>query len=343
MPSKPSILAAVGIAGAALVLAACSNGRQTPSASSSSAGGGGTSGAITIEYIQKQGTQQYFVDEANGAKAEAQQLGNVTVKVVDVESDSNAAINAINTAIAQKVSAIALVAPDQKIGPQAIQLAQQAGIPLIASDDPLQAGDGSAAPFVGFDSTQMGQSVGQEAGQLYQQSGWTSANTRIINVEKQDLSDCVDRGKGALAAFQQVVGSDIPKVIDEGTDATTPDALNRTGAIITANPGVKNWVVWGCNDESETGAVTALANAGFGANNVIGVGLGAYLDCKDWQAGKSTGNKAALYIGGKDVGATAVKALVAKVRNGTALPAKSIAPTSMVTPTNWQQSGMTCS
>jgi len=38
------------------------------------------------------------------------------------------------------------------------------------------------------------------------------------------------------------------------------------------------------------------------ANNIIGVGLGAYLDCKDWAAGKDTGNKSALYISGAEVG-----------------------------------------
>jgi ABC-type sugar transport system substrate-binding protein len=34
---------------------------------------------LTIALIQKQGDQQYFVDEANGARDAAKQLGNVKV------------------------------------------------------------------------------------------------------------------------------------------------------------------------------------------------------------------------------------------------------------------------
>ena len=104
-------------------------------------------------------------------------------------------------------------------------------------------------------------------------------------------------------------------MIDVGTDNSPVDAQNRAGAVIGSNPGVKHWGVWGCNDENETGVVTALANSGVAANNIIGVGLGAYLDCKDWKAGKDTGNKAALYISGAEVGRSAVQALFDKVKN----------------------------
>lgn len=310
--------------------------------SSNSSGGGGSSGkSLKIAYIQKQGDQQYFVDEANGAKAQARKLGGADVKVVNVSLDSNAAINAMNTAIAQKVDGIAIVAPDQKIGPQVIDMAKHANIPLVASDDPLKSGQGQEAPFVGFDSLQMGQKVGQKAGELYKQAGWSPSDTALLSVYKQDLSDCQLRHQGEVQMFQKAGGTGVP-VIKLGTDNSNPDAQNRTGAVVTAHRNVKHWVVVGCNDESETGAVTALANAGFKADDVIGVGLGAYLTCKDWKAGKKTGNKAALYIAGAGVGSNAVRVLADKARNGKALPAKTIAPTQMVDATNWQKAGVQC-
>jgi L-arabinose transport system substrate-binding protein len=308
---------------------------------SSSSSGGGSSGAMKIAYIQKQGDQQYFVDEANGAKAQARTLGGASVDVINVNLDSNAAINAMNTAIAQKVAGIAIVAPDQKIGPQVIDMAKQAKIPLIASDDPLKSGQGKDAPFVGFDSLQMGQKVGQKAGQLYNQAGWSPSDTALLSVYKQDLSDCQLRDKGEEQVFKQAGGAGVP-VIRLGTDNSNPDAQNRTGAVITAHHNVKHWVVVGCNDESETGAVTALANAGFKADSVIGVGLGAYLTCKDWQAGKTTGNKAALYIAGAGVGSNAARVLIASARDGKALPGKTIAPTQMVDAGNWRKAGVKC-
>jgi L-arabinose transport system substrate-binding protein len=311
------------------------------SSSSSSSGSSGGSTQLKIAYIQKQGDQQYFVDEANGAKAAAGKSGGASVSVINVNLDSNAAINAMNTAIAQKVDGIAIVVPDQKIGPQVIDMAKQAKIPLIASDDPIKSGQGQDAPFVGFDSLQMGQKVGQKAGELYKKAGWSPSDTALLSVYKQDLSDCQLRDQGEEQAFKAAAGASVP-VIKLGTDNSNTDAQSRTSAIVAAHHGVKHWVVVGCNDESETGAVTGLANAGFNGNSVIGVGLGAYLTCKDWKAGKQTGNKAALYISGVGVGTNAAQVLISSLRDHKALPAKTIAPTTIVDPSNWKQAGVQC-
>jgi L-arabinose transport system substrate-binding protein len=302
---------------------------------------GPKTGPLQIVYLQKQGDQQYFVDEANGAKAEAKTLGNVTVTAVDLGTDSNKAISELDSAIARKVDGIIMVAPDQAIGPQVIEKAKAAGIPLLASDDGLKAADGTAAPFVGFDGTAMGNSVGEKAAALYTAAGWSAADTRIVAVGKADLSVCVQRLNGAASSFGAKVSA-APKIVQIGTDNSVTDALNKAGGVITANQGVKHWVVWGCNDESETGVVTALQNAGVAPANIIGVGLGAYLTCKDWKAGQVTGNKAALYISGNDVGSRAVKVMVNQLRNGVALAAQTIAATHMVDATNWQAEGVVC-
>ena len=297
---------------------------------------------LNIAYIQKQGDQQYFVDEAAGAQAEAKTLGGVHVRVINVNTDSNAAISALSVVVGQKVDGIIIVVPDQQIGPQVIGSAAQAHIPVLASDDPIKAGDGTAAPFVGFDSRQMGEKVGTEAGSLFKQAGWDAAGTRVLDAYEQQLSDCQEREAGEMAGFAGAAGA-TPKDIQVGTDNSVVDAQNRTSAVVTANPGVRHWVVMGCNDENETGAVTALGNAGIPQANVIGVGLGAYLDCKDWQAGQPSGNKAALYISGHDVGATAVKVMVAALRDHQPLPPRTIARTTIVTPQTWKGVMKTCS
>jgi len=337
--NKKHLTGAAGLAVLALTLTACSSGQVAASTNTGSAGP--KTGPIEIVYLQKQGDQQYFVDEANGAKAEATTLGNVTVTAVNLGTDANKAISELDAVIARKVDGIIMVAPDQAIGPQVIERAKAAGIPLLASDDVLKAADGTAAPFVGFDGTSMGNSVGEKAAELYTTAGWSAADTRILAVAKADLSVCVQRLDGAASSFTAKV-SDTPKIVEIGTDNSVTDALNKTGGVITANQGVKHWVVWGCNDESETGVVTALQNAGVAPADIIGVGLGAYLTCKDWKAGQDTGNKAALYISGNDVGSSAVKVLVDEIRNGVALPAQTIAATHMVDATNWQAEGVVC-
>lgn len=124
--SRPvrSGMALAGLAVAAtLALAACSTSPDltgtSTSGSSESAGAGG-SGVIRIAYIQKQGDQQYFIDQGDGAKAAAADLG-AEVTMINVGDDANAAISQLDTVIAQGFDAIAIVVPDQKIGPQVIR------------------------------------------------------------------------------------------------------------------------------------------------------------------------------------------------------------------------------
>jgi L-arabinose transport system substrate-binding protein len=331
---------AVGLTVSAIAFAAgCSTGQET--GSTAAPGSSAASGPIEISYLQKQGDQQYFVDQANGAKDEAKELGNVNVTVVNLGSDANKAISEVDAAIARKTQGIIIVAPDQAIGPQVADKAKEAGIPIMASDDILKDSSGAELPFAGFDGTAMGNEVGKKAAELYTAAGWTAADTKIMSVTKLDLSVCMQRVNGALDAFKSAV-TDVPEVVTVGSDASVTGSLDKAAATVTANQKVKNWIVWGCNDESATGAVTALQNANIKPANIIGVGLGAYLACKDWKAGQDSGMKAALYISGIDVGKAAVKSMVDKIRNNVPLPAKSIAKTTMVDPKTWQSAGVTC-
>jgi len=332
--------AAAVLAVSSVFLAGCSA-SSSGKADTSNKVDGPKKGNLTIAYLQKQGDQQYFVDEAQGAKDKAKELG-VTLKVIDLGTDSNKAISELNAVIAQGVDGIAIVVPDPKIGPQVISAAKQAGVPLLASDDAIVGGDGTPAPFVGFDGTKMGEAVGAKAAELFKQSGWKLAETGVIESWKHDLQTCSDRVAGAEKAFKQTTGGALPKQVKLGTDNSVTDAQNKAGAALTANHGIKHWLVWGCNDENETGVVTALQNGGIKPADIIGVGLGAYLTCKDWKAGQTTGNKAALYIGGPAVGGSAVQALFDALRSGSALPPKTIAKTEMVDASNWEQSGLVC-
>lgn len=295
---------------------------------------------VSIAYLQKQGDQQYFVDQARGAQEAAEELG-ADLSVVNLGTDANLAISELDTAIAQQVDGIAIVVPDQQIGPQVISSAEQAGIPLVASDDVIEGPEGTPAPFVGFNGAAMGEQVGLEAARLYTEAGWDPATTRIISSYQQDLSVCTDRVDAALEAFQSEV-EEAPELIELGTDNSVVDAQNKTGALVTANPGVENWVVWGCNDENVQGVTTALANAGYGPDTIIGVGLGAYLACLGWGGGQEGLFDSALFISGEEVGRTAVTVLHEAITSGEPLPEETIANTEMVGPDTWEDAGVVC-
>lgn len=341
--NRPGV-AAIGLA-VALSLAACSSGKESTSAST----GKKVTGKISIAYLQKQGDQQYFIDEAQGAQAKARQLGNVTVKVINLGNDTNKAVSETQAAIAQQVNGVIIVPPDPAVGPQIVQTAATAKVTLLSSDDqictnnpnPDKCAKNQLVPRVGFSGTQMGTQVGERAGQEFRKSGWKPADTAIISAWQQDVTVCTDRVVAAQAAFEGVTGAKV-RVIKVGTDNTPPDAQSKTAAVVSGNRSVKHWVVWGCNDENVSGSVNAIQNAGYKAADIDGVGLGAYLACKDWRSGKATGMRAALFINGYDVGGLAVQTLVDDLRSGKTMPQEAFAPTKMVDPASWQQAGLKC-
>lgn len=287
-----------------------------------------------IVAIYKSGTQQYFIDQANGFKAAAEELG-YEARIINVETDSNLAISAVSDAIASGAKGIGITAPDQSLGAAVATAAAEAGVYLIATDDPLTDAAGDPVPFAGFDGVAMGTKVGERAGELLASSGWLDAGDYgVMSVEVQTLSVCNDR---TTAAFDQVVaaGGDASKRISVAYDGTTDASLTAAGPVITANPGVNKWVVFACNDEGVLGATNALKNAGFDASDVLAVGLGAYEACRPWKAGIDTGFKAALYISGVDVGDAAARALINSIETGEALPLKTVANTTIVDPTTY--------
>lgn len=287
----------------------------------------------TLVAIYKSGTQQYFIDQGEGFTAAARELG-YGANIINVELDSNLAISAVSDAIASGAAGIGITAPDQALGPAVSKAAADAGIPLLATDDPLQGADG-AVPFVGFDGTDMGDKVGEAAVGLLDDAGWKDGSDYgVLSVENPTLSVCNDRTNAARA---QLAADGVPDTafVPVSYEGTTDSALAAAGPVLTANPQVNKWVVYACNDEGVLGATNALKNAGFAAGDVIAVGLGAYEACRPWKAGIESGFKAALYISGKDVGDAAARALVANVEDGTPLPPMTVANTTIVTPENY--------
>ncbi|MFI6295476.1 substrate-binding domain-containing protein [Nonomuraea sp. NPDC050790] len=343
----PSTRTAVALLGTALVLAACSSGREETTAGASKAPAGGK---VSIAYLQKQGDQEYFIGEAQGAKDKAAELG-VDLQVVDLGEDTNKAVTETQAAIGKKVGGIIIVVPAPAVGPQIVQLAKDGGVPLLTSDDqvcvdgpdPAACDKSKLVPRVGFSGAQMGESVGTRAGEEFKKAGWKKEDTAIITAWQQDVTVCTDRVKAAVPKFEAAAGVTGVKVIEVGTDNTPTGAQDKVAATISGNRAVKNWVMLGCNDENVSGGVTAMQNAGIKPENIIGVGLGAYLACKDWNSGKPSGMKAALFINGYEVGKLAVQTMYDTIKNGTAMPAEAFAPTKMVDATNWQAEGVKCS
>ncbi|EYD76201.1 hypothetical protein Rumeso_02208 [Rubellimicrobium mesophilum DSM 19309] len=285
--------------------------------------------------IYKSGTQQYFIDQAQGFTDEATARG-YEARTINVELDSNLAVSAVSDAIAAGAKGIAITVPDQSLGPAIAKAAADANVPLVATDDAIQDEGGNPVPFVGFNGTDMGTKVGQSAAELLKSSGWLdSGDYGVLVVEVSTLSVCMDRTTAEREQLRAVGVTD-DKLITVPYDGTTDVALTAAGPVITANSGINNFVVVGCNDEGVLGVVNALRNASYEPASVIAVGLGAYEACRPWKEGIDTGFRSALYLSGVDVGKAAADALIDHIENGTPLPPETVANTTMVTPENWE-------
>jgi L-arabinose transport system substrate-binding protein len=286
--------------------------------------------------INKSADQQYFIDLQNSFVDTAAGLG-AEAKKFDAKLDPNLGVSLVNDAISAGAKGIAITVPDQTIGPAIAKAAKDAGVVLIATDDSILDEAGNPVPFVGFDGKDMGKKVGEAAAQLLADSGWLADAAKkvgVLSVEVQTLSVCNDRTDNEKAA---ILAAGVPEaqVFPVPYTGEALSAQDAAGPIITANPDITNWVVFGCNDEGVLGTLNALATAGVNPDDVIGVGLGSYEACKPWAAGQPSGFKAGLFISGLDVGATAATVLHDAVVNGKAPEAVSYAPTSIVDPSNF--------
>jgi L-arabinose transport system substrate-binding protein len=283
--------------------------------------------------INKSADQQYFIDLQNSFVSTIEGLGGTALKA-DAKLDPSLGVSLVNDAISAGAAGIAITVPDQTIGPAISDAANAAGVALVATDDAIVDSSGAPVPFVGFSGSDMGSKVGAEAASLLDAAGWLSdpaVTLGVLSTEVQTLSVCEDRTNASKAAMLDA-GVPAESIFQVPYTGETQSAQDAAGPVITAHPEVTNWVVFACNDEGVLGTLNALATQGVSPDAIIGVGLGAYEACKFWAADQPSGFKAALFISGLDVGASAAQVLWDKVVNGVDLPAMTIAPTTIVTP-----------
>jgi L-arabinose transport system substrate-binding protein len=342
-----SVAIAAAALAAALTLAACGSSDSSSSASgsetSSSSGSEGGEAPLLVT-INKLGTTSYMLDLGEGFKEEAKNVGAQS-RVVDVELDSAATITELQNAITSGAAGIAITVPDQTLGPRVSAIAEQAGVPLVATNDTIEDQNGEPVPFIGFDNAKMGKLVGESAAEQLNEEGWVEEgkDVGVLSVEVQTLSVCQDRNIAAnKVMLEEVPGLEKSDILHVPFDGSTESALKAAPGFITSHPEVENWVVYACDDEGVAGSVRALEQAGVKTSNVIGVGLGAATACEEWDAGRTQTFRSALWLDGADVGDAAVKELYAAATEGKPLPKNVIAPVEMVTPETYKQAGVHC-
>ncbi len=335
---------------AALSMAACSSGSSsstasTAAAASSTAASSNVSevlhdangdGKLVIYGIYKSGDQTWFLNEGNAAKAAVEAAGG-TFNYVDVATDGQKELDAINNAIANKADGIVTCTPDQTMSQNIVDLCKENNLAVVACDDALEDASGTKiAPWVGISGEVIGESVGQWVCDYIKENNLdTDDSTGLLMMTMNTVSSCVPRTDGE----SKIIYENYPdyqtngKMFTVDYDGTTEKGNTQSAAIFTGHPEITKWIVFGANEEGVIGAVRALETAGLDADSVA-VGMGAYLAKDEYKKGSAM--KAAPFFSDVAIGQGSVQTLF-DVIDGKTVEMETAVPAVMTTPENYQE------
>lgn len=293
-------------------------------------------GKLLIYGIYKSGDQTWFLNEGAAAQALVEAAGGEFI-YVDVQTDGQKELDAINTAIANNADGIVTCTPDQTMSQNIVDLCQEAGIPVVACDDALEDADGNKlVPWVGISGYAIGQAIGEWVCDYLEENDLVADETvGLLMMTMSTVSSCVPRTEGEKA----VIDEKLPEIEAGGRfftvdyDGTTEKGNTTSAAIFTANPQITKWIVFGANEEGVVGAVRALETAGLDGDAVC-VGMGAYLAKDEYK--KGTCMVAAPFFSDVAIGEGSVQAVFDLI-DGKDVELESAVDAIMTTPENYQE------
>lgn len=243
---KIAVAALAAVACAAL--GACSSSTGSSSGASSSPAAGTKTIGVSIQNREA----QFYQDMESGMDAEAKKYG-YTVNVVDANRDNARQQSQVEDFISQKVDAIVLTPYDSQAIGSAIAEANRAGIPVFTADIASTSKIGKVVAHVASDNVQ----GGEQAGKLICQAVGKTGSVAII--DEPEVTSVQDRVKG----FKQALAANCPGVtivadVDAGGQRDT--AANDTSDILQSHRSLSG--IFGINDDSALGALTAIKAAG---------------------------------------------------------------------------------
>lgn len=275
---------------------------------------------VTIGYINKMGDHPWFVAEVAGAR-EAAEAAGAGFASQDVQFNADLTITTLDTMIGDGVDGIAIVVPDRALGPVVAARAEEAGIPLIAVDDDITFEDGSPVPYVGMNAHNIGLSVGRELARIYNEEGWGAENVGVVSIEDRRADTCMQRNRGAEEAFlENVEGISEDDIIRVAYDNTMVNSIDVMTTTLTGNPQYTHWVFYSCNDDGVLGAARAMENAGYSADQGLGIGIDGSRACDAFGNDRPSGFRGTMWLNSANHGRVAVELLLAAINDGAELP-----------------------
>jgi len=231
--------------------------------------------AVKIGFVVKQPEEPWFQDEWRFAEQAAKEK-NFTVVKIGAESGEKV-MSALDNLASQQAQGLVICVPDVKLGAAVVAKAKADHLKLMTVDDQLVDGKGKpidSVPHMGISAYEIGKQVGHAIVDEIKKRGWNMQEVGAIRITYEQLPTAHDRVTGAT---EVLLAAGFPKenLLDAPQARTdTENAFNAANVALTKNPRFQKWVAFGLNDEAVLGAVRAAEGRGFGADKMIGVGIG---------------------------------------------------------------------
>lgn len=291
---------------------------------------------LLVYGIYKSGDQTWFLDEGAAAQKAVEAAGGEFI-YVDVKLSPEEYLKALDNAIANGADGVVSCTPDQTMSQAVVDKMAEAGIPIVAADDALEANGEKIAPWVGINSYVIGQANGEWIGNYAIENEMVAdEEVGLLLMTIDTVSGCVPRVDGEYDKFKELC-PDFPdeRIFRADTDGTTDKGNTAATAVITAHPEIKKWLVTGANEESCIGATRALESAGLDAESCV-VGLGAYMAKDEFKKEGGSCMKASTYFSSDSVGAGSVDVLL-KLIAGEDVEMETAVDAIIVTPENYEE------
>ncbi len=247
---KPNRLLALALCASAL--AACSSNNSSQSSATSAASGAPVAATKTIGVSIQNREAQFYQDMERGMRAEASKYGYKLI-VVDANRDNAKQQSQVEDFISNKVDAIVLTPYDSTAIGSAIAEANHAKIPVFTADIASTSKRGHVIAHIASDNVQ----GGAQAGKLMCAAVGKTGTVAII--DEPEVTSVQDRVKG----FKQTLAANCPgvKVVADVDAGGQRDKANSDMSdLLQSFPHLSG--VFGINDDSALGALTAVRAAG---------------------------------------------------------------------------------
>jgi len=248
-----------------------------------------TATQIKLGFLVKHPEESWFQNEWKFAQQCADKYHFQLVKIG--ATDGEKVLSAIDNLAASGAQGFVICTPDVKLGPAIMAKARTYNMKVFTVDDQFVGPDGKFmdVPYMGISARGIGETVGKALYAEYKRRGWTPKDTAACAVTFDELHTSKERTDGAAAALVAAgfPASRIYRAAEKTTDV--PGGFDAATALLSQHPEVKHWLVFSLNDEGVLGAVRAMENRGFGAKDVIGIGIGGSSALPEFDKEKPTG------------------------------------------------------